>query len=245
LHAELRIHEDGAAERIGAGVRELPSIIIGPPESWGPIDAAIRGLAGFDWVVFASGNGVERTLERMSALGVPRGALASRRLAAVGPATAKRLEREVRAPDFVPAEAKGAALAAELGPRVSGRKVLLPRAADGRKELPDGLVAAGALLTAPDAYRTVSAPAEALRRLGRWISAGEVDAVAFASPSAVKAVTGALGADRALLEKVVLAAIGPTTAAALRDAGFETGAMPPEYTASALAEAIATRLGPR
>jgi uroporphyrinogen-III synthase len=80
-------------------------------------------------------------------------------------------------------------------------------------------------------------------RLAGWIHRGEVDAVAFASPSAVKAVTGALGADVALLRRVLLAAIGPTTAAALREAGLEPGALPAEHTAPALADAIALNLG--
>ena len=239
---------DALADRLralGAEVRELPSIAIGPPESWGPLDAALRALDGFEWVVFASGNCVERTLARMAALGIPASTLAARRLAAVGPATAERLSRDVRAPDLVPAEAKGEALARELGPHVRGRRVLLPRAADGRPELPRGLSAAGAILEAPDAYRTVTAPAETLRPLAAWIAAREVDAVAFASPSAVKAVTGALGADAALLRGVLLAAIGPTTASALGDAGLEAGAVPAEFTAPALAEAIAARIGAR
>jgi uroporphyrinogen-III synthase/uroporphyrinogen III methyltransferase/synthase len=219
--------------------------VCGPPESWEPLDAALRALDGFDWVVFASGNGVERTLERMAAIGVSPAALAARRLAAVGPATAARLARDVRPPDFVPGEAKGEALAAEIAPLVRGRKVLLPRAAEGRAELPEGLAAGGAILSAPDAYRTVAAPAETLRPLADWISRGEVDAVTFASPSAVKAVAGALGAERPALGRVLLAAIGPTTAAALREAGLEVGAMPSEYTAPALADAIAAKLGPR
>jgi uroporphyrinogen-III synthase/uroporphyrinogen III methyltransferase/synthase len=230
---------------LGAAVRELPSIVIGPPESWEPLDAALRDLGRFDWVVFASANGVERTLARMAALGVPPGALADRRLAAVGPATAERLAREVRAPDFVPGEAKGEALAREIAAQVSGREVLLPRAADGRPELPSGLTAAGARLTAPIAYRTLAAPAETLRPLASWIARGEVDAVAFASPSAVKAVVGALGEGSRALRQVLLAVIGPTTAAAIRDAGLEAGAMPSEYTAPALADAIAARLGVR
>ncbi|HSM93293.1 MAG TPA: uroporphyrinogen-III synthase, partial [Anaeromyxobacteraceae bacterium] len=144
-----------------------------------------------------------------------------------------------------PAEAKGEALAAEIASQVRGARVLLPRAAEGRPELPRGLAEAGAILTAPDAYRTLPAPAEALRPLAGWIAGGEIDAVTFASPSAVKAVTGALGAEREALRRVLLSAIGPTTATALRDQGLEVGAMPSEYTAPALAEAIAARLGPR
>lgn len=227
---------------LGAAVRELPSVACAAPASWEPLDAALRSLGSFDWVVFASGNGVARTLERMAVLGIPPDALAARRLAAVGPATAKRLAREVRAPDFVPAEAKGAALAAELAPLVRGRKVLLPRAADGRPELPEGLAAAGAILSAPDAYRTIAAPAETLRPLAGWIAGREVDAVAFASPSAVKAVVAALGPERGALRGVLLAAIGPTTAEAIRAEGLEVGAMPGEYDARSLADAIARRL---
>jgi uroporphyrinogen-III synthase/uroporphyrinogen III methyltransferase/synthase len=238
---------DALADRLralGAAVRELPSIAIGAPESWGPLDAALRDLGRFDWVVFASANCVEKTLERMGSLGVPDAALAARKLAVVGPATAERLARALRPPDLVPAEAKGEALARELAPMVRGRRVLLPRAADGRPELPQGLAAAGALLEAPDAYRTVAAPPEALAPLSGWIARGEVDAVAFASPSAVKAVAAALGDGRSAMRGVLLAAIGPTTAAALRDAGLDAGAVPSEYSASALADAIAHRLGP-
>jgi uroporphyrinogen-III synthase/uroporphyrinogen III methyltransferase/synthase len=239
--------DDALGDRLralGAAVRELPSIAIGPPESWEPLDVALHALDRFEWVVFASGNCVEKTLERMAAIGVPLARLASRKLAAVGPATAERLARDLRAPDFVPLEAKGEALARELGPRVRGRAVLLPRAADGRPELPRGLIGAGALLEAPDAYRTVGAPPESLAPLADWIARGEVDAVAFASPSAVKAVAAALGAARTVLRTVLLAAIGPTTAAALREEGLEPAAIPGEHTAPALADAIAARLGP-
>jgi uroporphyrinogen-III synthase len=187
---------------------------------------------------------VERTLERLRALGVDPAALGARRLAAVGPATAQSLARAVREPDLVPAEAKGEAMAAALAPHVRGKRVLFPRPAEGRPELYDGLVAAGARLTAVEAYRTVPAPADVVRPLAGWIRAGEVHAVAFASPSAVNAVVAALAGDAPLLGRVFLAAIGPTTGEALRRAGFTVSAQPARYTGTDLAEAIAARLGP-
>jgi uroporphyrinogen-III synthase/uroporphyrinogen III methyltransferase/synthase len=239
--------EDALSARLlelGARVRELPSIAFAPPADPAPFDAALRDLGAFDWVVFASATAVERTLERVRALGLDPAALARPGLAAVGPATAARLAREVRAPDVVPAEAKGDAMAAALAPRVRGRRVLLPRPADGRPELLDGLLAAGAAVTAVEAYRTVPAPAEALLPLAGWIAAGDVDAVAFASPSAVKAVVAALGVRADLLAGVLLAAIGPTTSEALRSAGLPVGAEPASHTGRDLAEAIAARLGP-
>jgi uroporphyrinogen-III synthase/uroporphyrinogen III methyltransferase/synthase len=58
----------------------------------------------------------------------------------------------------------------------------------------------------------------------------------------VKAVTRGLGEQTDLLRRVVLAAIGPTTAEALREAGLEPDAQPARYTGPDLAEAIAARL---
>lgn len=239
--------EDALAARLaelGAAVRELPSIAFEPPADPGPLERALRALSTFEWVVFTSATAVEKAVERLVALGLDTAALARPRLAAVGPATAERLAQLVRAPDVVASKAKGDVLAAELAPLVRGRRVLFPRPAEGRPETVAGLLAAGADLTAVEAYRTVPAPPDSLAPLAGWLERGEVDAVAFASPSAVQAVVGALGAKAPLLGGVLLAAIGPTTADALRAAGLHAGAVPGTYTGGPLAEAIAERLGP-
>ena len=238
--------EDALSARLrelGAGVREIPSIAFAPPADAGPFDAALRDAGRFAWVVFASAIAVERTVARARALGLDPAALGRARLAAVGPATADRVARELREPDLVPAEATGAAMAAALAPHVRGEAVLVLRPAEGRPELVDGLRAAGAVVAAVEAYRTVPAPAEAVRPLAAWIAAGEVDAVAFASPSAVAAVVAGLGPDASLLRRVLLAAIGPTTADALRAVGLEPGAVPTRHTGADLAESIAASLG--
>ncbi len=243
-----KTEEDALCARLvelGATVRELPSIAIGPPASWEALDAALRDLSRFDWAVFASANAVDRTVERAASLGVDRAELARLRLAAVGPATAEALARAVRLPDLVPAEATGAAMALALAPGVRGKSVLVPRPAEGRPELVEGLLAAGAEVTAVEAYRTVPAPAEVLLPLADWIEREEVDAVAFASPSAVNAIAGGLGARAALLGRVLLAAIGPTTAEALMRLGLQPRAVPDRHTGRDLAEAVAEQLGPR
>jgi uroporphyrinogen-III synthase len=61
----------------------------------------------------------------------------------------------------------------------------------------------------------------------------------------VRAVVAALGARAPLLERTLVAAIGPTTADALQALGLRTGVQPARYTAKDLADAIAERLGPR
>ena len=111
--------EDALADRLralGAEVMDFPAIAVAPPEAAAQavVDAVLRRLEDFEWVVFASGNAVEQTLLRLGALGIGPEALSRLRLAAVGPATAEKLARAVRAPDLVPAQSRGAALAAAL-----------------------------------------------------------------------------------------------------------------------------------
>jgi uroporphyrinogen-III synthase/uroporphyrinogen III methyltransferase/synthase len=51
--------------------------------------------------------------------------------------------------------------------------------------------------------------------------------------------------DATRLARVLVAAIGPTTAEALREAGFEPGAVPERHTGADLADAVAARLARR
>jgi uroporphyrinogen-III synthase len=237
--------DDALGDRLralGAEVLEFPAIALAPAADFGPLDVALRGLARFDWVVFASANAVEQAVARLDALGLARGLLEDRRLACVGPATGARLEALVRPPDLMPSEATGAALAASLARHVRGAAVLVPRAAEGRPELIEGLREAGAEVTAPVAYRTVLAAPGSMAALGGLLAAGRVDAVTFASPSAVRGVVEGLGVDVGRLAGALLCVIGPTTAEALRAAGFAVGVVPDIHAAEALADAVAVRL---
>jgi uroporphyrinogen-III synthase len=240
--------EDALSARLlelGARVLEAPAIAIGPPASFDELDRALGALEGIAWIAFTSANAVERTLARAAELGIPAAALARPRLAAIGVATAARLERLLRAPDLVPAAARGDALAAALAPAVRGLRVLVPRAEEGRPELVEGLTKAGARVVSPAAYRTVASPPDSLAPLRSALAAHAVDAVAFASPSAVRRVVAALGPEARLLARTVLAAIGPTTGAELRACGLTVGVEPARPSGAALADALAELLGPR
>ena len=75
---------------------------------------------------------------------------------------------------------------------------------------------------------------EGLRRL----RAGDVDTVTFASSSAVHNLIEMLGGDIEPLRRVRIAAIGPVTASAVREAGLEVAFQAGEYTISGLVAAI-------
>ena len=229
---------------LGATVLAAPAVAIVGPADPGPLDQALRAL-GETWLVaFASAHAVEHTVARAGLLGLPPDALGRPLLAAVGSATAARLAALVRPADLVPEVAGAAALAAlvlaELGPP-AGRRVLLPRAEEGRPELAEALARAGAEVVAPTAYRTVPSPPAELEPLHAALARGALHAVCFASPSAVRAVLGALPVP-GLLAGVLLASIGPTTSAELRAHGRAPDVEPAEASGLALAEALARRL---
>jgi uroporphyrinogen-III synthase len=158
---------------------------------------------------------------------------------AVGPATARALAAAGIAAE-VPAVARDARALAEalIAQRaVAGRRVLVPRAEDGRDEAIAVLRAAGVEVDVVTAYRTVATPHDApeLARGLAVLRRGESAVCAVFAPSQVEALD-ALVAVRAIAARFV--AIGATTAAALRDAGVAAVAVADAPTPEGLAKAV-------
>src|SRR5438552_18271930 len=63
-----------------------------PPEDWSRLDASLRRLAKFDWVLFTSPTGVEFFAQRMGALSLSVPWLGKPSVAAVGAQTAAALQ---------------------------------------------------------------------------------------------------------------------------------------------------------
>ncbi len=197
---------------LGAEVVHRPLIAIGPPEDGGPLASALSRLETFDWVVLTSANAVEAVFDRFS--GEVPSAL---RWAVVGRRTAEVLAGHGVTPELVaePATAERLGeLMAACG--MAGQRVLFPRSDRAREVLPRLLGAAGAEVEAPIAYRTLSAPDRASLRE----ALAEVDWVTLTSPSTWHELLAGLG-ESPLPAGVRLAAIGPTTAAAVRESGYE------------------------
>ena len=88
---------------LGACVRLAPIIEIREPEDWTPVDAAIRALDKYQWIIFTSPNGPKFLEKRLDDLGVaPEVISIKTSILAVGPATAAAVEKFLgRAPDKV------------------------------------------------------------------------------------------------------------------------------------------------
>ncbi len=230
----------GKLMALGADVIEAPTIQIVPPDDYGPIDAALRRIADYDWLVLTSVNGVDAMIERMRACGLDARALAGVRIAAIGSATADRLREAFLEPELIPEKFVAEALADEiirLGD-VSGKRFLLLRADIARPALRDALTAAGAACEDLDIYRTVRADALP-PEVAEGIPGGRIDWITFTSSSTFTNFWELLDEDaRGALSGVRLASIGPITSDTIREAGLEPTIEATEHTIPGLVEVI-------
>jgi uroporphyrinogen III methyltransferase/synthase len=228
-------------EAAGARVLAAPAIVIGPPPSWEPLDAALDALGSFTWVIFTSVNGVAMVDRRLSSRRLAWSALVGRRVAAIGPATADALAEHGVRVDLVPEEYRAEGLLERLrGVVTPADHVLLPRAAQTRDVLVTGLRHLGAQVTEVAAYATRRGEGGATR-LREALAAGTIDAVTFTSSSTARNFAELFTEDerRDWLGHVTVASIGPITAATATEYGLTTDVMPGEYTIPALARALA------
>lgn len=224
-------------ERMGARVYGCPTIELVPPVSYADLDAAIRELDDFQWVIFTSYNAVKYFFQRLAENGLDTRALGRCRVCAVGPKTAAALTTFGVVADLVPSDYKAeGVIAAFAGMDISGKRILFPRGDRAREVIPEELTRRGAQVAAPVAYvnRTPGAiPAEALRALEER----RVDSVTFTSSSTVQNLASILGENRFLhlMEGVQVASIGPITSRTCRELGLEVHMEPAQYTLDALA----------
>lgn len=246
-------------------VIELPCVEFREPEDSSALDGAIRSVESFAWILFTSQNATRYFARRMRALGVAPEKLKAQgpSIAAIGPATAEAAAAEGFTVEFVPRPGTGRDFASSFRESVraaagmkaknpiaaflrniAGMKILVPRSDlafrdRGTSDWLESLQEAGAGVTCVEAYQT-RAPENLRERLTEVLLTG-ADCFVFSSPSAFDNFAHAAGADNAkrLAHDFVFAAIGPTTAAAIRSSGFECAIESTEPDVKLLAEAIA------
>lgn len=249
-------------------VVELPCVEFREPEDSAALDFAIRSISNFAWILFTSQNAVRYFARRMRALGASPEKIEPRRprIAAIGPATAEAVSAEGFAVEFVPRPGTGRDFASSFKESVraaagmesrnptagflrsvTGMKILVPRSDlalrdRGAADWTEVLQEAGAEVTCVEAYQT-RAPENLGTRLKEVLHDG-ADCFVFSSPSAFHNFAHAAGADNVqrLARDSAFAAIGPTTAAAIRAAGFVCAIESTEPDVKLLTEAIASYL---
>lgn len=229
----------------GAEPVSLPTIRIEPLPDTTTLDTALEAAANgaYDWIVFTSANAVEAVVSRLQAVGIEAARLAGTRIAAIGPATAHAATTTDLNVSIVPRAAHAEALAEELLRHiVAGAKVLYPRSAIGRDHVATALRDAGVVVDVIDAYETIPEP-EIDPQILEQFRQGEIDAIAFASPSSIQNLISLLGEEKDALTRVPAICAGPVTAQAAHEAGLIVAVISDDPGAAAMADALAKHWG--
>jgi uroporphyrinogen-III synthase len=232
-----------ALESYGAETLLLPTIAFAEAEDTAPLDRAVSDLDKFDWVIFTSRNAVKFLISRFRPLRIPpervNHLLLTPNVAVIGSSTSDEARSVGFIPEYEADESNGGSLASELGERLRGKRVLLPRSDQADLKLPDALRAAGAEVTEVIAYRNVVPPLDP--KVMDAIREGAIDVITFFSPSAYRHLVDEIGVEtlRCQSGKISIASIGPTTSNAITRDGLRVAIEPSTTSADGLSEAIA------
>lgn len=257
--------------RLGAQVIELPTIRIRPirenPRLWeelGWMQSRMKmqntaqeasALSGADegrspgsvqWLIFTSPIGVQVFFEQLQSrrrdIRTVLGEAKALRIAAIGPATAKRLEQygifDVEVPHIFCSKELGEYIADRTGQTGGGHAVIL-RAREGSKELLPPLEKAGLTVTDIPLYETIYAGPSALSaQVEELLEKREIHAVTFTSGSTVRGFAGLMGgAMKEVADRFLAVCIGEQTAAVAREYHMRT-VTSDEASVSAVEETI-------
>ncbi|MCL1632898.1 uroporphyrinogen-III synthase [Sporolactobacillus sp. CPB3-1] len=190
-----------------------------------------------DWMIFTSQNGLHFF---MNALGGCE-CLQSVNVAAVGRKTAESLQAYGINADFIPPDysVQGLVQAFRSG-RLEAGKVAVPLGTLSNRSWLAELERLGIQVSSCVIYQTC-ADSRSRKSLERVLQSGCLSAITFASPSSVRFFTDLLDERqwRDALNQCVLAAIGPTTARALKKMGYPPDAVPGQFTAVDMIDALA------
>ena len=227
---------------LGAEVIEIPFIEIGKPQSYKPLDAALKKLNQYDWLVLTSVNGVEALANRMKKLRINPAAFHQLKVAAIGPATRKQIEALGLKVAVVPRRYIAESVVESLRGKVEGKRVLLARAKVARDVIPRELRKMGAKVDVVEAYETV-VPTSSSMHLRAVIKDAKrsPDLVCFTSSSTVRNFVQLLRGQE-VPRHTKFASIGPVTSSTLRELGFLVHIEATEYTIPGLIRAIVTKV---
>jgi len=189
---------------------------------------AVARLDDYDWVILTSPNGAERFVQALESGNRIEGV----QIAAVGPATAAVLTRARIPVGLVPERFVAEGLLDVFpGAPSGGGAVLLPRAADARAALPEGLRARGWRVDDVAAYRNV-----ALSPTSRDLAAiAAADVITFTASSAVQSFVEQVGLSGL---PPTVACIGPATTATALELGMSVAVEAETHTLEGLVAAL-------
>jgi uroporphyrinogen-III synthase len=225
---------------LGAEIIEIPFIEIRKPRSYKLLDSALKHLDEYDWLILTSVNGVDALWERATKLKVSKKQFKQLQIAAIGPATSKRIEKHGLKVDIVPEEYVAESVVKSLREQIRGKRVLLARARIARDVIPRELRKLGAQVDVVEAYETVI-PKSSRSRLRAVLKdpRRRPNVITFTSSSTVKNFVALVDKPlRSTFAGIQFASIGPITSSTLRDLVLRVDIEAKDYTIPGLVKAV-------
>lgn len=226
---------------LGAEVLEIPTIKIVEPEDRQALVDALLELNSYDWLVFTSPNGVTTFFEYFFRSFHDMRDIGGARIAAVGPATAKKLKELHLQVDLMPDEALASSIAEAFSEyeSIENLKICLLRAEVANPELPKALEDLGAIVDDIACYRTVPEAEDQNGAVAKLQESG-ADWLTFTSSSTVEHFHARFDLP-ALVKKfphLRLASIGPETSKSLTALGLKPTLEAKDHTIDGLIAAL-------
>jgi uroporphyrinogen III methyltransferase/synthase len=226
----------------GAWPIEVPAIKIEATPDQYLRDIILR-FPDFNWLILTSVNGVQALFDHLYRNDMDARKLSNLSICAIGSATAESLRQHGLVADLVPSQYTSQGILDSLRERgIDGQKVLLLRSQLANSDLPQGLLRLGAQVEEVAIYHVL--PANTLDEETRRLLAQEkIDVITFTSPSTIKGLMTLVGGDVAILNKALVACLGPVTATQAREVGLKVDVIAEKHTMEGLVKALVGRYG--
>lgn len=222
---------------LGANVIIFPTLEIVPPNNWDAFDELILSNKKIDFIVFTSAHAVTMFIKRCNEINKQID-FRIIKVVAVGTKTKSVCEENNIKVDIVPKKFSGDGVVEELSKHdLKNKIVFIPRSAIGRDDLPKGLEEQGAKIISVPVYNVSLPSKESLQNNIEKLNSVKPDVFIFTSPSTFENFLIIMNISNpvSFFKNYDVAAIGPTTKAAIEKNKIKVSIMPDEYTIKGLA----------
>lgn len=223
----------------GANVILFPTIKITNPESFDLFDEAVKTFNEFDYLIFTSANAVYNFSKRINELKI---SLSYNKIKVVvtGSKTGEICKEKNIKVDFIPDEYSAEAIVENLKEKIKNKKMFIPCSAIARKELSEGLKAAGAIVTKVPVYDVGIPDDDEMKKYVDELKQSIHDVFIFTSPSTFKNFLTIMKIEnpKNYFKDFIVAAIGTTTETAIKEFDVNVNIVPKIFTMESLAEEV-------
>lgn len=222
---------------LGAEVIVFPTLEIVPPNNWDLFDSVILSSQKIDFIIFTSAHAVTMFIKRLNDLGKTFD-FKNVKVVAVGNKTKSVCEANDIRVDIIPKQFSGEGVVTELSKNnLQNKLVFIPRSAIGKEDLPTGLENLGATIITAPVYNVSLPSNETIKSNVEKLNSSKPDVFIFTSPSTFENFVLIMNIDNPVtfFKNYEVAAIGPTTKAAIENRKVNVSIMPDEFTIRGLA----------